>query len=135
MLQNVSCLNMWARSSNLNSSVFNSYLTGFNSYPSRFNLQSHRCDHFVVATWIVNLPMPPRFSAFRIKVDSHYSLALQTLLFLSDGPTVVFSAFAISEFPLPPFSFVFPEHITDNCFRFYQYIIHLSKCYIEYFTK
>ena len=38
-------------------------------------------------------------------------------------------------FSLPPFSFVFTKQITDNCFRFYQYIIYLSKGYIKYFAQ
>ena len=33
----------------------------------------------VVATGVVDLPMPPLFSAFRITVESHYSLAGQAL--------------------------------------------------------
>jgi hypothetical protein len=36
---------------------------------------------------------------------------------------------------LPPFNFVIPKQITDNCFRFHQYIIHLCMCYIGYFAQ
>ena len=37
----------------------------------------------VVATGVVNLPMPPLCSAFRITVDSHYPLAGQALCIMS----------------------------------------------------
>jgi len=37
----------------------------------------------VVATRVVNLPMPPLYSAFRITVESHYSLPGQELRVMS----------------------------------------------------
>jgi len=40
-------------------------------------------NHFLVVTWVVNLPMPPFCSAFPITVESHYSLAGQALCIMN----------------------------------------------------
>jgi len=90
----------------------------------------------VVATGVVNLPMSPLCNTFRIIVDSHYSLAGQALCIMRPWwPYFLRLGFAISYFSLPPFRFEFPKQITDNCFRFYQYIIYLSKCPFEIFLS
>jgi len=85
---------------------------------------------------VVNLPMPPLCSAFRITVESHYSLAGQALCVKSTRwPYRRYLGLCNLGFSLPPISYVFPKQVTDNCFRFYQYKLYLSKGYIKYFAQ
>jgi len=95
-----------------------------------------KMENSVVSTGVVKLPMPPLCSAFRISVESHYSLAGQALFIMTtQWPYRRFLGLRNLGFSLPPFSFVFRKQITDNCFRFCQYLIHLSKGFIKYFAQ
>jgi len=53
------------------------------NWNSKNDDEDDEVDNNLVATGVVNLPMPPLYNAFRITVDSHYSLAGQSLCIMS----------------------------------------------------